>query len=490
MSPHPRTVEKQRPSINEGVFRMKKLLLIAAAIALASLLSAAEAGKLVFVPVENSAYIDAVPDVKTRLVPKYKAYLAQPANKRQTKAERVNALIARYAPEWQAEFRKHNDLLGWEEDAFAVLCLGLHVPDGCTSWVVLPPNTADGKMLLHKCRDNKDRDFAVAIEQLPGRYRVLRGGRACHPGVNYGLNEKGLCAVVDAGDDSPDKPNPERFGSTIMQRLVLEQCATIDEGVALLQKIVDNGHCLKGQIFLLADTQKAALFECSPRHWAAAPVASGFHVIAGTWKLPGMFAISSRDKDKFVTGQGREWVVRKFFQDILAAGKPIGREDVFAISRLKDGSGGKAQPAAWEQRGPFCKTSISGATLVPDREFPGTLSTMYLALGPQLHSVYLPIPIAVAALPVPLLDASWGHLAFAIQKTHGDDHPALAEINALERKMLASYDQSVEAARTLLRQGKRAGAEKLLNENFRTNARLAWDLLNALAATSSPYQRS
>lgn len=462
--------------------RTSRPFLLAAILGAAPLAPAAEMAPLVFVPVTSTAYIDAVPDVKTRLAARYKEYLARPADRRETMAKCASALIGRYAPEWADLFRKHDEFLGWEGNTFAVLCAGIDAGEGCTSWVLLPPVAADGKMLLHKCRDNKDRDFAVAVEQLPGRHRILRGGRACHPGVNYGLNEKGLCTVVDAGDASPDRPKPERFGSTMMERLVLEQCATVDEALALLQKIVDGGNCLKGQIFLLADTQRAALFECSPRRWASAPVGHDFHVIGNTWKLPGMFAISSTDKDKFVVGPGREWIVRKFFQGILASGKRIAREDVFAISRLKDGSGGKANPAAWDERAPFCKTSISGASLVPDGEFPGVLSTMYVALGPQLHSVYLPIPIAVDALPVPLVDGSWGHTAFAIQRARGDDHPALVQISALESKLLDSYDKSVEAARILLRQGQRAGAVKLLNENFRSNAALAWGLLRELAS--------
>ena len=180
--------------------------LVAVALALAPLLRAAETKPLVFAPVPSTAYIDAVPNVKAKLASKYKAYLAKSADERKAVAARANALISRYAPEWAAEFAKQDDFLGWKAGSFAALCAGFEVSDGCTSWVLLPPTTSDGKMLLHKCRDNKDRDFAVAIEQLPGRYRTLRGGRVCHPGVNYGLNEKGLCTVVDAGDASSDRP--------------------------------------------------------------------------------------------------------------------------------------------------------------------------------------------------------------------------------------------------------------------------------------------
>ena len=124
--------------------------------------------------------------------------------------------------------------------------------------------------------------------------------------------------------------------------------------------------------------------------------------------------------------------------------------------------------------------SISAVCFEPDPEFPAQLSTAYVALGPQRHTVYLPCPMALRRFPQQMENGKWGELAFSFRKKAGDHHKLVDELFAFEDKIIPEYEQAREEARKLLRAGKRQEAEKLLNDLFAKHFSAAEKLLTEL----------
>ena len=119
---------------------------------------------------------------------------------------------------------------------------------------------------------------------------------------------------------------------------------------------------------------------------------------------------------------------------------------------------------------PFCITkrgkSLSSVCFELDREFPAYLSCAYTSLGPPQHTLFIPIPMAVAQLPDKMRDGSWGQLAYDFQEAVGGNHKALPAMAKLEDKFMAEFEAVRDDARKLLRDGKMDEAVKLLNDCF------------------------
>ena len=110
------------------------------------------------------------------------------------------------------------------------------------------------------------------------------------------------------------------------------------------------------------------------------------------------------------------------------------------------------------------------------------MSTAYIALGPQRHTVYLPCPMALAQFPEAMRNGQWAELSVTIRANQGEENPLLPKIVDLEDRLLAEYDLVREEARQLLRSGRAAEAEKLLNDRFAAHYRMAEALMTRLAA--------
>ena len=121
-----------------------------------------------------------------------------------------------------------------------------------------------------------------------------------------------------------------------------------------------------------------------------------------------------------------------------------------------------------------------------DPEFPAYLTTAYAAIGPQQHTVYLPIPMALRKVPEKIRSGKWGDRAFAFREKCGDDHPGVEKLFDFEAKIFPEYDKAREEARKLLREGKTDEAVKLLNECFERQFEAADEFLDKLYETTPP----
>ena len=102
-----------------------------------------------------------------------------------------------------------------------------------------------------------------------------------------------------------------------------------------------------------------------------------------------------------------------------------------------------------------------------DPEFPAYLSRVYAALGPQRHTVYLPIPFGAAdKLPEELSDKAWSEEACRLRDAAKPTDPVRPELLEFEQKQLADFAKVREEAHWLLRLEKRAEALELLHDTL------------------------
>jgi hypothetical protein len=172
--------------------------------------------------------------------------------------------------------------------------------------------------------------------------------------------------------------------------------------------------------------------------------------------------ISRRNKKSFLNGASRRYDASEFLRQTLTGKGRISPADLMKLARLRDP---EQEKAGFRQV--CCKYTLASTMFVPDRMYPEYLSATFVSLGPTRHTVFLPVPMGVAAVPESLTDGTWGRKALALAEKLPLDHTKLAEFEKLENKFISEFFDVREKARLLLLAGKRTDAVKLLDDLFR-----------------------
>ena len=358
--------------------------------------------------------------------------------------------------------------------AFAAI-FGCCAANACTSWVIHPSRSANGRMIVHKCRDSKYTPLDARMVDLPNGSRYMRIGTV--EGWNcFVMNDHGVVAILNAADPMITRhPGGDRvgYGGGGFLTYAATHCTKADQLPSFIKFCADSEIALGPQSFFVADPKRAFLIDVgAPDYVACKEIYGGIAIISNCMHLPGVEKYSMQRWPSFRYDRRREANVRKE----LKKGKVGGRytiADTIRISRLK-------WEKAPEKHLPFRKDSLGGTTFDIDPEFPGILSTAYIALGPQQHTVYLPTPMALKQFPEAISNGSWGELAMDLRQAAGDDHTGLAKIVELEKRLFAEYEATREQARTLLREKRTDEAVKLLNDCYRRQFAAAEKLLTEL----------
>ena len=352
--------------------------------------------------------------------------------------------------------------------------IGCAAADACTSWVIHPGLSASGKMIVHKCRDSHYSPLNAEMYSFPDGRRYMRIGTVS--GWNcFSMNDRGVVAILNAADPVDAKrPSEESvgYGGGGFLTYAAINCSRAEQAVSFIKFCCDNEIAHGPQSFFFADPKRGFLVDVAPGYCAPKELYGGISIISNCMHLPGIERLSLHKWPALRYDRRREANVRRE----LKKGKVNGKytiADTMRISRLK-----------WEKEPgkhlPFRKDSLGATTFEIDPEFPGSLSTAYIALGPQQHTVYLPTPMALEQFPEPVRDGSFGELACSLRKTAGDDHAGLARIVELEKKLFTEYEQVRERARELLKAKKNDEAVKLLNDCYRRQFDAAKALLTSL----------
>ena len=356
----------------------------------------------------------------------------------------------------------------------------------CTSWVLRPEVTESGMMIVQKVLDNPQSPLDADMRIAPNGWRWIRIGR--HNGPSMAMNERGVAITANCGDrngDEPSRKGRHTFYSFELLWHVVRNCATAEEGVAELRHIGRNRlfrmpgkmPVKYGSILLVADAKRAFVVEIGDGYCEAVEVASGIHVVANAWRIPGGEAVSVSNGQDVRGNRAREVCAVKALQAGQVGGKYTVRGCFDASRRIRG--------PKYMDRYPFVPGKASNMSLMSgcfeiDPEFPAYLSCAYTSLGPQRHTVYLPVPMAVRQLPDKMRDGRWAQMAFAHQEAFGAEHGDLQKFTELEDKFLREFNAARDRARQLLRAGKTDEAVRLLNDTFERQYAEADRLMTAL----------
>ena len=364
--------------------------------------------------------------------------------------------------------------------------------EACTSWVMHSSATKSGLITVTKCRDQKPYRISGDIRVSPRNWRWLRLGQ--HPNkvsfeggyTGYGMNEKGVIATCNDGDYlTSEYPREGRvnIGSYSILRQVLVECDNAWDGAVLIRD-----HCRAsrrpgvqghhGSTLMVADGRHAYIVDIGTAYGEIKEIKSGMLVISNKMHLPGIEEFAASQLRSFLSDRAREANSRKVMNEYRENGK-FTVQGIIRASRAKCAKGNDLR-----ERYPFRSNSQGAACFEIDPEFPAQLSTCYTTIGPQRHTVYLVIPMAVRQMPDNIRNGKWADLAFAFRKKCGDEHPSLDALYAFEAKTLPEYDKVREEARKLLRAGKTKEAEELLNAWFIKQFEAADAFLTRLVETT------
>ena len=156
-------------------------------------------------------------------------------------AKQCEEIVGQYAPELLDEMRGLAEVAGLEYDTLMTMILTVpfdpqDVPS-CSVLAVAPERTADGRPIV-----GRNHDFFYDISEEPattyraypeGRYASL-GNCDIWVGRKDGLNEVGLFIAMASFSFPGLQPGLTFW---LIVRLLLDRCATVDEGLELIQNV-------------------------------------------------------------------------------------------------------------------------------------------------------------------------------------------------------------------------------------------------------------
>ena len=348
------------------------------------------------------------------------------------------------------------------------LAAAANTAEACTSWMIHPSTSQSGMMIVQKVRDHFHARLDADMRTAPNGWRWMRIGLNEHVPA-FSMNEKGVVMTTNDGDRTeirhPHDSVRARRGAGNLIRQVVTTCSTAAEGVEIIRNSARNGlHAGSNGIYFIADPNRAFMINLAYGYAEVKELTGGIVVITNAWHLPGGEEISTKPLGSIRGDRAREANTRASLQEFRVGGKYTIRGCIDTSRRTC----GKL----FKEKFPFRYTpggkvsSLSSICFEIDKEFPAYLSCGYTALGPQQHTIYIPMPMALRQTPAKMRDGSWGQMAYDIRKAFGCDHKYVADFRKLEDKFLREFTETRAEARRLLKAGRKAEAVKLLNDCF------------------------
>ena len=357
----------------------------------------------------------------------------------------------------------------------------------CTSWMIHSSATASGRMLVQKCRDSRVTPLDADIRRSRHGVKWMRIGMFKHVAL-FAVNERGLVAIMNDGDDltltHPGKAIPELKDARMwtacaeMMRQMMDECTTAEEATRLTlhycRSRLQGG---RGGTMFIADPKRAFMIDLGPGYAEAKELTGGMIIITNCMHLPGVEEFSIKSITGVRSDRSREANTRAALRKRRVNGKYTvkGTMETSRLLCQKD----------MKKKYPCRRNSLGGCCFELDPEFPAELTTAYIALGPQQHTVYLPTPMALKQFPREIVDSSWADMAYKLREQVGYDHKYIARFDAFEERTLAEYDRVCVEARALLKAGKKADAVKLLTDCYQKQYTEALALMREVAAEAA-----
>ena len=331
----------------------------------------------------------------------------------------------------------------------------------CTSWMLFPELTG-GPMILHKNRDSGKKDIRLIKSDGDAKIKWLGLGdeNPC-----MGFNEKGVACVMNSGETTPEFAPATEGRLTTPEILVqiLGNTKNAKEALKMLTGFIENGqytHKERGSIFFIMDTKGGYIAELTAKRVMPVVVTGNMTIRANIWHNPGMAQFSRSGIKSTMNSQSREFQAAKGLNEALEKKGVIELEDIWRTSRMRG-----TMESVMTEHGLCNKTTNSAATIAIDKDFPNMLSTMYVAIGPVGHTMYIPAPICLKEIPQDIADRSWSKAAFARRDASGlafDSDVWLPH----EKAAMAIYRPALAKAKEAMRNHRRKDAQDILNDAF------------------------
>ena len=331
----------------------------------------------------------------------------------------------------------------------------------CTSWMLFPELTG-GPMILHKNRDSGKIDIRLIKSDGDAKIKWLGLGdeNPC-----MGFNEKGVACVMNSGETTPEFAPATEGRLTTPEILVqiLGNTKNAKEALKMLTGFIENGqytHKERGSIFFIMDTKGGYIAELTAKRVMPVVVTGNMTIRANIWHNPGMAQFSRSGIKSAMNSQSREFQAAKGLNEALEKKGVIELEDIWRTSRMHG-----TMESVMTEHGLCNKTTNSAATIAIDKDFPNMLSTMYVAIGPVGHTMYIPAPICLKEIPQDIADRSWSKAAFARRDASGlafDSDVWLPH----EKAVMAIYRPALAKAKKAMQNRRRKDAQDILNDAF------------------------
>ena len=331
----------------------------------------------------------------------------------------------------------------------------------CTSWMLFPELTG-GPMILHKNRDSGKKDIRLIKSDGDAKIKWLGLGdeNPC-----MGFNEKGVACVMNSGETTPEFAPATEGRLTTPEILVqiLGNTKNAKEALKMLTGFIENGqytHKERGSIFFIMDTKGGYIAELTAKRVMPVVVTGNMTIRANIWHNPGMAQFSRSGIKSTMNSQSREFQAAKGLNEALEKNGVIELEDIWRTSRMRG-----TMESVMTEHGLCNKTTNSAATIAIDKDFPNMLSTMYVAIGPVGHTMYIPAPICLKEIPQDIADRSWSKAAFARRDASGlafDSDVWLPH----EKAVMAIYRPALAKAKKAMQNRRRKDAQDILNDAF------------------------
>ena len=406
------------------------------------------------------------------------------------KAERLEhfkAMLKRFAPHHVEEASKIDKIFGWKEGTYlGVLRFGIKKADEkakapeiinpaheCTSWIAMDNMTGGKSIIMHKNRDSKGRSLTIQRRAMPGKHAWIGNGSTYSFYPTQGINDRGVVIMMNSGDAHPEAENSQYGMSTgILCRVLLEECGTAEEAVAMLKKIVAANaysHVECGSIWFIGDYKNVYIVEHNARKLVSKPVNSGFIARANAFHYPEMQIYSLRNYASLIAHSRREFAVRDYMVNTQWRKNGVITPLDFAASSRIDKVDG--DPKCYP---PCGRRTISANTFVIDKEYPEYLSSAYMTLSSPASSCYLPVPMCLQNIPEEISNGAYSTRSFNLMDKKQPLLPA-DKLAALEKRLYERHAAAVEKARTLLRTSTKhtvkTDVAKILNAAFAENVK-------------------
>jgi hypothetical protein len=305
----------------------------------------------------------------------------------------------------------------------------------CTEFAATGDGSATGDVIAHKNRDLTGVQVLMFVTPDEGyAYTALMTAGAA--GVSQGINEMG---VTTGHTWVPVSKYAEGYSPFVLNQMILEQCADLDEAVTL----IDEAPKHEGATFLVSDADGAAFIETVssayetdgdvPSDTLVDPVVDEVAWHTNHYVLEPFYSM-------VLDGElGYMWTPSYARYDRAAAltaekGGVVSPVDVIAFSRDLENFGNsnpnkdviamhpEVPRSVWGNGWPgfsICNArTVSATVFVSDAEHPELLSTMWMAINNPCFSPYVPIHTGVlseaeycAETLAPYLDRSAWNLA-------------------------------------------------------------------------------